>query len=339
MSLPKAAHCNEVEDKEVLSLEKQGVCELIPISFVRSSQKIVGTRWITEIKADGASKSRLVVQGWSQVHGIDYGGPFSPVCRLQSICMMLVNAAELVYGIYMMDFQTAFLNVDVQEERFVKMPPGYERSDKAGVPLIIMKLKESIYGLRQSPKNWFGTMDEGLGDIGFHPLKSDPCVYIYEDVVGFLVLLLYADDLLLLGANKLLLNTLKKQLMDRFEMTDMGDVSRGLGVKVVRNRKNGTITINQRDYTTVDVIERFGMKGCNLAYTPGVGPELSPNQSEEKLLDEEGKKRYQPITGVLSCNLGRFPATASSLPLTSWRGQCPSLQKPTWERLITYFTT
>ena len=57
------------------------------------------------------------------------------------------------------------------------------------------------------------------------------------------------DDVLLLGANKQLLNKLKKQLMDRFEMTEMGDVSRVLGMSVTRNGKEGTITIDQKDYT------------------------------------------------------------------------------------------
>ena len=136
MSLPKAAYWKEAADKEIQSLEKHGVYELVPMSFVPSSQKVVGTRWVNKIKADGTFKSRLVVQGWSQVPGIDYGGTFAPVCRLQSIRMMLAIAAELDYEIYMMDVQTAFLNADVDEEVFVKMPPGYERINKAGVPLV-----------------------------------------------------------------------------------------------------------------------------------------------------------------------------------------------------------
>ena len=57
-------------------------------------------------------------------------------------------------------------------------------------------------------------MDQCLGDIGFLPLKSDPCVYIYEDEGNFVILKLYLDELLLRGADKLLLNKLKKQLMD-----------------------------------------------------------------------------------------------------------------------------
>ena len=61
----------------------------------------------------------------------------------------------------MLDVQTAFLNAGVEEDVLVKMVPGYETNDEAGVPLV-MKLKKNLYGLRQSPKYWFGTMDVKL---------------------------------------------------------------------------------------------------------------------------------------------------------------------------------
>ena len=63
---------------------------------------------------------------------------------------------------------------------------------------------------------------------------------------------------------------LKKQLMHRFEMTDMGGVWKVLGMNVTRNREE-TITINQKDYTE-DIVQRYEMRGCNPAYTLGVGP-------------------------------------------------------------------
>ena len=196
----------------------------------------------------------------------------------------------------MLDVQTAFLNGDVEEKVFIKMAPGYAINDEAGVPLV-MKLKKSLYGLRQSPKNWSSTMDVELAVIGFRPLKPNPCVYVYEDETGFYVLTLYMDDILFLSTSKPLLNKIKKKLMNRFEMSDTGDVSRILGMNVTRNREKGTITINQKYYTE-DVVQRYGMKGCNPAYPPGVGPESSLNQPEEKLLNEEEKLRYQAITGA-----------------------------------------
>ena len=140
-------------------------------------------------------------------------------------------------------------------------------------------------------------MDHHLGKIEFRSFKSDPCVYVCEDENGSAILTLYVDDILLQGANKQLLAKLKKQLMDRFEMMNMGDVSRVLGMNVSREREERTITINQKDYTE-DTVERYGMRGCNPAYTPGVGPELSLDQLEENLLKEEGKRRYQSITSA-----------------------------------------
>ena len=67
----------------------------------------------------------------------------------------------------------------------------------------------------------YGTMDQCLGDTVFCLLKSDPCVYIYEDEAGFVIMMLYVDSPFMLSPNKLLLNKLKKQPINRFDMTDM----------------------------------------------------------------------------------------------------------------------
>ena len=224
MILPQAARWKVASDKEITSLEKHCVYELIPITSVPNERKVVGTHWVHKSKADGVYKGRLAVLGWSQVPRTDCGGTFAPVCRLESIRMMLAIAVELNYEVYILEVKTAFLNADdVEEKVFVKMAPGYERSNESGVPLV-MKLTKSFYGLWQSPQNWFSIMDHHLCKIGFCSLKSDPCVYVYEDENGSAILTLYVDDVLLLGANKQLLDKLKKQLMDLFEMADMGDV-------------------------------------------------------------------------------------------------------------------
>ena len=114
---------------------------------------------------------------------------------------MLAIAAELDYVVLTLDVQTAFLNPDVEEEVYVKMVPGYETYDKSGVPFV-MKLKKSLYGFRQSPKNWVGTMDDHLSNTGFRSLKSDPYVYAFEDKNGTVILTLYVYDILLLDNNK-----------------------------------------------------------------------------------------------------------------------------------------
>ena len=136
-----------------------------------------------------------------------------------------------------------------------------------------MKLKKSLYGFRQRPKSWIGTMNLDLAAIGFRPfkavpcvytckdetsfiilielavmgfrpLKADLCVYIYKDEIGFIILMLYVDDIVFLSTSKTLLNKLKKQLVDRFEISDTSDVSRIIGIIVTRDREKGAIAIS-----------------------------------------------------------------------------------------------
>ena len=141
-------------------------------------------------------------------------------------------------------------------------------------------------------------MDDHLSNIGFRSLKPDPCVYVFEDKTGPATLTLCVEEIILLGNNKQLLGKLKKQLRGRFEMTGLGDMSKVLGLNVTRDRENRTVTIDQKDYTE-DILERYGMINCNVALTPGVGPYISLNQPADKLLDEQGKQRYQSIAGAL----------------------------------------
>ena len=209
--------------------------------------------------------------------------------------MVLSIVAECNMECWQLDYNTAFLNADVEEEVYVKMAPGYEEFDERGIPLV-MRLLKSLYGLRQSPTNWWGTIDVHLVEIGFKSLKSDPCVYIYSEGGTIVILTLYVDDVLLLGKDIKVLGRIKQQLMSRFSMTDMGDVSLVLGMGVTRDRAKGTVTITQDNYTK-SLLERYGMASCNPTYTPGVGKELSLDQPEEKLLSNEDKQRFQAITG------------------------------------------
>ena len=78
-------------------------------------------------------------------------------------------------------------------------------------------------------------------------------------------------------------------------------MSKVLGMNVIRNLENGTITIDQKAYTE-DILERYGMTSCNVAFTPGVEPEISSDHPGDRLLDEQGKQRCQSIAGALMCH-------------------------------------
>ena len=164
-----------------------------------------------KIKADNSHKARLVVSGWGQVPGKDCGNTYAPVCRLQSVRMVLAIAAEMDWEVVQLDVNTAFLYAFLEEDVHVEAAPGYEKMDKDGVPLV-MKLHKSLYGLAQSPGNWFKTIDPELVALGFVPLKSDTCVYIYRKNGVVIILTLYVDDLLLVGADIQVIESIKQKL-------------------------------------------------------------------------------------------------------------------------------
>ena len=104
------------------------------------------------------------------------------------------------------------------------------------------------------------------------------------------------NDLLLASNNSDAMVMVKEKLKQRFKMTDMGAVSLVLGMEIKRDLERGTLTISQEAYSK-SILERFGMSECKPSNTPGYGPELSNQQPDETLLNEEEKKRYQGIVG------------------------------------------
>ncbi|XP_066320253.1 uncharacterized protein [Miscanthus floridulus] len=118
------------------------------------SCKPIGTKWVFKNKQgeDGhvvRNKARLVAQGFSQKEGIDYGETFAPVARLEAIRILLAFAASRGYKLYQMDVKSAFLNGFIEEEVYVKQPPGFEHPN---FPDRVFKLQKALYFLKQAPR-------------------------------------------------------------------------------------------------------------------------------------------------------------------------------------------
>ena len=93
METPQAAKWKEASDREMASLEKPEIFELVSSAPV-PSEKVIETKWVFKVKADHALKGRVVVQGEGQVPGIICGHTYAPMCRIQSIWMALAIAAH-----------------------------------------------------------------------------------------------------------------------------------------------------------------------------------------------------------------------------------------------------
>ena len=148
----------------------------------------------------------MVAKGFRQKPGKDYDETFSPVAMLKSIQILLAIATYHDYEIWQIDVKTAFLNGNLNEEIYMSQPEGFQEK---GQEQKVCRLLKSIYGLKQASRSWNIRFDETIKSFGFHQSVDEACVYklIKEKHVLFLVL--YVDDILLMGDNVKLLTEVK----------------------------------------------------------------------------------------------------------------------------------
>jgi hypothetical protein len=121
-----------------------------------SNRNAVECKWFFKKKMDTDGnvtvyKARLVAKGFRQVQGVDYDETFSPVAMFITIQILLAIAAFYDYEIWQMDFKTAFLNGNIDEELYMMQPEGFVDPKDADK---VCKLQRSIYGLKQASQSW-----------------------------------------------------------------------------------------------------------------------------------------------------------------------------------------
>ena len=126
MTLPAKLEWKAVSCKELARLKKYNVYTLLPVISIPTGHKIISSRWVWKVKADNSRKARVVVLGWVQLPSVDCGSTFDPICRFQSIRMVLAVAVDYNLECWQLDYMPAFLNADVIEKVYVKMAPGYK---------------------------------------------------------------------------------------------------------------------------------------------------------------------------------------------------------------------
>ncbi len=225
--------------------------------------KVLPSKYVFKIK-DNKPKVRLVALGCRQMHGVDYNETFAPVVTMTTIRTVLAVTAHHDLELQQMDVVTAFLNGDLEEDIYMAVPEGLKTDATSNK---VCKLLKSLYGLKQSPRQWYFKMHEFLTKVGYTSSPNDPCLYIRHLSSGILLIALYVDDLLIAGSSSTEVQSIKHKLSHRFEMKDMGEVKVILGIEISRDRSTRRLFINQSEYTQ-NVLEKFGMINSKPVVTP-----------------------------------------------------------------------
>ena len=187
------------------------------IGDVEYGAPVIPSRWVDclkDPKDESTKKSRLVARGDRDKSDHDFSEIYAPVAHMTTLRVYLSLVAILRMETIQLDVKTAFLYADIAERIYVEPPRdlrrilltmlkrtvGVERSlvhreltnlENGGKLL----LHKSLYGLKQSPKNWHTTIDAFMKRIGLRATKSDPCLYYLVEGGELLLLLLYVDDI------------------------------------------------------------------------------------------------------------------------------------------------
>ena len=163
-----------------------------------------------------------------------------------------------------MDVKMAFLNGNLTEDVYMIQPEGFVDPKDAGK---VCKLQRSIYGLKQASRSWNLRFDEVVKEFVFIKNGKEACVYKKVSGSAIAFLILYVDDILLVGNDIELLGTIKDSLKKSFSMKDLGEAAYILGIKIYRDRSRRLIGLSQDTYID-KVLNRFSMHNSKKGFLP-----------------------------------------------------------------------
>jgi len=277
---------------ELNQFTRSKVWELVPKP---DDTSIIGTKWVFRNKLDEngtvvRNKARLVAQGYTQMEGIDFDETYAPVARIESIRMLLAFACHKGFKVYQMDVKSAFLNGILEEEVYVKQPPGFEDPIN---PEYVYKLHKALYGLKQAPRAWYERLSKFLLENKFKMGTADKTLFTRQEKDDILLVQIYVDDIIFGSTNDNLCKEFSENMSKEFEMSMMGELNFFLGLQI--KQSNEGIHISQSKYCK-EMLKKFEMENAKPISTP---MSLSDKLTEDPKGIPVDTKKYRGMIGSL----------------------------------------
>ena len=274
-----------------------------------------------KFKADAAvdkRKARLVAKGFQEGHVEDV---YAPVVDFATVRLTLAIMGCQGALIHQMDVKSAFLNGKFHDDDSVYLNPpnGLDLGVKHTQAL---KMLKALYGFKRSPKIWNNTWNKSTKRLGFGRLKADEWFYFIKIDGSTVWVLVYVDDVLVIGSCIKAVKAAKLMLSQEFEMKDLGVAKSFLGVEFLYNSEG--VALRQKYYIE-QVLEKFAMSQCKPVKTPLCAPTMQ--EAGFEILHDPGIKRFREAIGALLYVSTRTrPDIAAAVGILSRKCQNPSQQ-------------
>jgi len=206
-------------------------------------------------------KVRLVAKGYNQIEGLDYFDTYSPVAKLTTIRLVIALACIHHWFIHQLDVTNAFLHGELQEDVYMQLPLGI----KASKPNQVCKLVKSLYGLKQANRKWYERLTTLLLAQGYKHANSDHSLFTKSSSDTFTIILVYVDDIILVGNSMSEFTTNKSILHAYFKIKDLGQLKYFFGLEVAHSQQG--ISLCHRKYC-LDLLTDSGLTYSKPVSTP-----------------------------------------------------------------------
>ncbi|KAL7450492.1 hypothetical protein ACHAWC_005220 [Mediolabrus comicus] len=277
----------EAAKKEVATLEAMNSWEVVDKDSVPDGRPILKSLWAFKRKRSPSGvikkyKARLTARGDMQVAGVDFDEVYAPVCSWVTVRLMFTLQLVLGLASASADVSCAFLHAPIdKEEVYMEMPQGFKQDGK------VLRLKRSLYGLRQAPRNFFMYLSEKMNECGLKSSKHDQCLFIGDKVIA----VAYVDDLLFWAKDEKEITKLMLELREKgLDLEKESDAAGFLGVdiKPLETDSNGRVSkLHLTQCGLIDrIIENLGLNSANPKYTPAKCEPLTRDVDGESCIED-----------------------------------------------------
>ncbi|GJV61821.1 ribonuclease H-like domain-containing protein [Tanacetum coccineum] len=215
---------------------------------MHANRKSIGSKWVFKIKYkdDGEIKrykARLVAKGFNKRECIDFDETFSPIVKMSTVRCLIALSVQNKWPLFQLDVNNVFLYGDLEEDVYITIPQGfYDKTNQSKV----YKLVKSLYGLRKALIKWNEKLVSVLKEHDFVQSVNDHYVFTESKDNKFIALLVYVDDIVIIGNCVNEIDQFKIFLKYIFNIKDLGNLKFFLGIEVIKTGDD--ICLSQRKY-------------------------------------------------------------------------------------------